>query len=462
MFLQKGITVITLPLFARLLSTEQYGQVTVYSSWFGIMQMILTLNLAYGSLSTAMVKFEKDRKGYIASAEGICILLSTLFLIIYLPFDRFFNQLFELPTKIVCVMVAEIFATTSLLLWNGRKRFEYKYKGILGISIVMAVASPLFQFVLVSINSEKGYAYIIGGAIVNITIGLIIFLYNSFAGKKLICGDYWKFAFGFNLPLLIYYFSQTIFNQSDRIMISHMVGTDKAAIYGVAYMLSIALSFILTAINYSYVPWFYERIKEQKTGKNKKVSLKLAIIVSLILLLFIWFAPEVILVMAGSKYVESIYVIPPVTISMLLLFYTQLFCMYAFYYEAKKELIIPAVMAAVINLLLNWIFIGKYGFIAAAYTTLVSYLLLAIMSCILMKKIIMKNEIPDDGYNYWGLLLLFIGFTFASIIGTLFYGNLVLRVVLLLVISVVVFLNRKRLKLRGAIDVGGSRIENNG
>ena len=59
--LQKCLSFITLPLFTRLLTTEQYGQYTIYSSWQGILMLFLTLNLAYGSFQTAMVKFEDRR-----------------------------------------------------------------------------------------------------------------------------------------------------------------------------------------------------------------------------------------------------------------------------------------------------------------------------------------------------------------------------------------------------------------
>lgn len=80
--LQKCISLITLPLFTRMLTTEQYGQVTIYTSWTGLLGIILTLNLAYGSFSTAMVEFEDKRNEYISSIEGICIFLSGIFIIV--------------------------------------------------------------------------------------------------------------------------------------------------------------------------------------------------------------------------------------------------------------------------------------------------------------------------------------------------------------------------------------------
>ena len=84
--LQKCLSFITMPLFTRLLTTEQYGQYSVYTSWSGILVIFLTLYLGYGSFSTAMVKFEDDRRGYVCGVQGVCCVLTLLFLAIYLLF----------------------------------------------------------------------------------------------------------------------------------------------------------------------------------------------------------------------------------------------------------------------------------------------------------------------------------------------------------------------------------------
>ena len=104
--LQKCLAFFTLPLFTRLLTTEQYGQYTIYSSWQGILMIFLTLNLAYGSFQTAMVKYEDKRLEYVSSIQGICILLSCVFLLIYLPFREIWNRFFELPTLLLLLMVS--------------------------------------------------------------------------------------------------------------------------------------------------------------------------------------------------------------------------------------------------------------------------------------------------------------------------------------------------------------------
>ena len=253
---QRCLSFITLPIFTRLLSTEQYGEYTVYSSWSGIISILITLNLAYGSFSSAMTKFEDRRDEYIASVQGIFLLLSASFLLIYIPFRSYFNKIFEMPTLFVVIMVFDIMFCNVVQLWSGKKRFEFKYKSVILSTILNSVLSPVLAYILVISTTEKGYARILGYASVNIIIGFSIFILNAKRGKRLYSKEFWSYALRFNTPLLIYYISQVVFNQSDRIMISHMCGKSDAAVYGVAYNLATVMTFILNAINNSYVPWF--------------------------------------------------------------------------------------------------------------------------------------------------------------------------------------------------------------
>ncbi len=443
--LQRCLSFITMPLFTRLLTTEQYGQVNVYQSWRVILTLFLTLNLDGGSFSTAMVKFEDDRTGYISSIEGICLSLSALFLLIYLPFRNLWNKLFELPTYLVCLMVFEILTATALLLWNGKQRFAYKYKSVVAVTLAMSFISPIIQYILVVTHSERGYARIIGAAITFIAIGGFFFIFNAIKGKKLFNRDYWKYALGFNIPLLAYYMSQNIFDTSDRIMISHLVGTDKAGIYGVAYSLAMILTFVLNAVNNSYVPWYYGKMKEGRLRENRSVSLGIAGILAVLLLGVIWFAPEIIGILAGRKYAEAVPVVPPVAMSLLLLFYSQLFINVEFFYEEKTKLVWASIGAAAANLILNWIFIRIFGFVAAAYTTLASYMIFAFANNMAMKKVLAKNGVADDGFSYKGLIGLFIGFVVISYLGVALYKYFILRLAVTVAVVCLAIIERKKL-----------------
>ena len=96
--IQKCLSFITVPLFTRLLTTDEYGQFSVYTAWQGIFAIFLTLNLPYGSFSKAMIAYEDKRNQYIASCETICMGLSLLFLMIYLPFHRISGAIYVTGT----------------------------------------------------------------------------------------------------------------------------------------------------------------------------------------------------------------------------------------------------------------------------------------------------------------------------------------------------------------------------
>lgn len=452
--LQKCLSFITLPLFTRLLTTEEYGQYTIYSSWSGILMIFLTLNLAYGSFQTAMIKYENKRSEYIASIQGISLFLSFLFLSLYLPFRNYWNVLFELPTFLVLLMVSEIIFSNSTNLWMGKKRFEFKYKSVVIVTLFSSILSPMLAYILVSLFKAKGYARIVGYALVNIFVGLVIFVSNNKKGKTLYNKEFWRYAFKFNVPLLVYYISQVIFNQSDRIMISHLVGTGEAAMYGVAYNLAMILTFVVNAINNSYVPWVYEKIRDDSGEDNKKISTMLVVLLSLMILCVIWYAPEIIMIMAGPKYSASIYVVAPVSMSLLLLFYSQFFINVEFYYEEKKMLVYSSVGSAIVNIILNYLLIPKFGFIVAGYTTLISYIIFAFSNLYSMIICLKRRKIKDNLYDYNSLLLLLIVFLGVGFLGVFLYKKFLIRIIITLTVFVLLIIYRNKFvnelkKIRG-------------
>lgn len=443
--IQKSLLLITTPLFTRLMTTEQYGQVTIYNSWTNFLTLFLTLYLAYGSFSTAMVKFESQRGRYLASINGLCTVLTFLFFIIYFPFRQIFNKIFELPTVIVMVMVTSILFSNSTQLWFEKERFENGHKRVALTTMITTILSPIISLVFVLLAEERGYARIVGGAIVKVLIGLGCYFYFFAKEKIFFDRKFWKYALSFNIPLIPYYLSQSIFNQSDKIMISHMQGIDKAAIYGVAYSLGLIMTFVLNSINNAYTPWFYKRIKAGDLYKNQKVSTGIALIMAVLLLGVIVAAPEIIYIMASEKYMEAIWVVPPVAMSMLLLFYTQLFVNVEFYFEEKKNLIVGTIFSAIINILLNYLLIPIFGFVAAAYTTLISYLLFVLMHYRMYKKILVKYGLKDEMFNYKVLILIAVVFMGIGFIMTFLYKKVAIRYTIIVIALMVIFVYKEKI-----------------
>lgn len=70
-FLQKGISVISTPIFTRILTTAQYGQYNVFTSWMDIVSIFVSLRISYGVYGQGLVKFETDRYRFVSSMQGL-------------------------------------------------------------------------------------------------------------------------------------------------------------------------------------------------------------------------------------------------------------------------------------------------------------------------------------------------------------------------------------------------------
>lgn len=442
--LQRAISYLTLPIFARLLSTEEYGLQTVYQSTMALLLIFTSLQLPYGSFSPAMMRYEADRDGYVSAIIGLCTLLSGVFLSLYLPFRSFWNRWLNLPDSLIILMVFEMLAATVTTLWMGRLRFEYRYKPIVALSLLSAVFSSLIPLAAVLMSAHKGLARIFAHSFVVILTGLILSLHCFAKGRKFFDRAYWKYALGFNIPLVPYYLSQMIFNQSDRLMIDRFEGRSAAAQYGVAYSLAVVLNFVLNSINNSFIPWEYGNIKSGEPEKTKPVANAIAFLMAFLLLGIIALAPEIILVMAGEKYVPAIWVVPPVAMSLLFLFYTQLFGNVEFYHEEKMYLVLASLLSAITNVALNAVYIPKYGFVAAAYTTLFSFILFALCNYGMMKRTCQKHGMSANMYDYKTLILLALAFMSFGFVLMALYRYRLPRFTLIALVLAVLFVARRK------------------
>lgn len=443
--LMKCISVITLPLFARLLTKAEYGISTVYTSTRAVIIIFTTLNLQYGSFSTAMIKFEKDRDGYISAVNTICVLLTAIYFAIYIPFSSFWNGLVDLPTILMIMMGFQMLFNTSIHFWMGKARFEYRYKAFVAVTLLTTIISVACSFLAVLLLPNKGVVKVMAAAIVDIIIGLTIMIISMVKGKQCFNKEYWKYALSFNIPLIPYYLSQNIFNQSDRLMINKMTGKGDAAMYGVAYTIAFVLTFVLNAINNSFVPWMYHKIKENKLQENKKVSLIIATMMAVLLLGIIALVPELILIMGGEKYAPAVWVVPPVAMSLLLLFYAQLFINVEFYFEEKYKLVGASVLAAVVNIVLNYFGIKRFGFVIAGYTTLLSYILFAGCNYLSMRKLCKEKGIDGKLYDYKMLVLLFVAFAVVAFGFTALYPFRWIRIGIIAVAAVIILIFNKKI-----------------
>lgn len=443
--LQKGISFIVVPIYTRVLTATEYGQYSVFNSWLNILIIFATLNLYCGVFTKAMVDYEKDRDRYTSCMQGLSTILTSGLFIIYLIGKNFWNHTLEMSTETVLLMFIYFVFYPAITFWSVRQRVEYKYKSMVIVTLLVSVATPIFSLILLFFTSLRANAVIWGYLVIQSVVGGIFYIYNFAKGRVFFSKKYWVYALKFNIPLIPHYLSLIVLGQADRIMISNYCGADKTAIYNLAYQVSMLMSIFIVAINNSLVPWTYERLKYKEYTNIKKICNSLCIVIAAMTVGAILIAPEIIKVLGTDEYLEAIWVIPAVAISVYFTFIYGLFSNVEFYFGATKYVMVASATGAILNIILNYLFIPIYGFIAAGYTTLFCYFVFMIMHFFFMRKVCKTNI---NGELVFDIRFITISCIVISLIGALcmaLYSNSVIRYAVIVVGLGICITLRKRL-----------------
>ncbi len=441
--LQKGISVITTPIFTRLLSTEEYGQFSVFNSWLSILTIFVSFNLSYGVFEQGLVKFENDKKSLASSMQGLSLTLTVFWTAVYALFHNFWNRLFGLTTVQMLAMLITIWLISVYNFWAAEQKNQYKYKALLAVSILVSIVKPVVCIVLVIFADDKVTARILGAVLVDIIVNTFMFILQMKRGKRFFSKKYWKYALLFNLPLIPHYLSQVVLNSSDRIMIEKMSGDSFAGIYSLAYSLSLVMTIINSALMQTIGPWIYKKIKSNKISDIAPIAYTSLIGVALVNFILIALAPEAVKIFAPPEYSEAIWIIPPVAISVYYIYSYDLFAKFAFYYEKRIFITFASVIGALLNVVLNYVFIGKYGYIAAGYTTLVCYIIYCVCHYVFMNCVCKKFCNGVKPYNTKIIMLISALFTVGGLLMLLTYNNIFIRYSVIAVLLIVLVIFRK-------------------
>ena len=446
-FIQKGIGMITTPVFTRIMSASEFGRYGVYTSWHSIITVFVTFSISGNCFTRGLVVLddEKKKKELTSTLLGLSITLLLLWTGIYLVFRGRITQVTSLSDYEFLMMGIDILMNAVSGFWMNTKRVNYQYKSIVALTLSYTILRPVLAIIAVlsvppTIQVE---ARLTGISIAN-TIAFAWIIFYSFAkGKKFFSKENWKYALAFCIPLIPHYLSKTVLNQSDRIMIGRFVGNAEVGYYSVAYTIAGIMLIFNTSVAQSLDPWIYSSIKNKKLERIGTVSYRITAIIAILNFMVMAIAPEVLMILAPSNYSNALWVIPPVTASVFFTFMYDLFASFQFYYKKTKWIAIGSCGGAALNVLLNWIFIPIFGYIAAGYTTLVCYVMFGILHYVFMRKVCNKYL---DGYKVYNWKIIFgIGalLILMSFVMLVLYNYPIIRYIVLGALAVVVFCLRK-------------------
>lgn len=438
----RGISFVTLPIFSRLLSTSEYGVVSVYQSWVSTISIITTLTIWGGVFNVGMVKYSDQQKELISAFQGLATTITLFFLAISCVFLPVISKWLGMSQGLTLLMYLEILVQIPLNIWSTEQRYKFEYKKLIFVTIAISLLNPLIGVIAVTHTTHRAEARIISGFSIQAVIGIVLFIHNQKLGRKFFDKNFWKYGFLFNVVLIPHYLSAQILSQADRVMINSICGSSDAGVYSVAYNFGMLLSIITNGINSALTPYIYQCMKQKEAKKLKNQTTAVIFIVALITLVLVCVTPDVFTFLLPDSYYSAIWVIPPVAAGAFFLFLYPLFGSIEFYYEENRYVTASSVMGAVLNVVLNYIFIKKLGYIAAAYTTLFCYICFSFFHYIFMKKILKKNG-EENVYDIKAIVLISVGLLLATFIMLSVYDLRIIRWSLIAIVILICLIKRK-------------------
>lgn len=438
--ISKGIAYITTPLYTRLLMPEEYGQVSVFLTWVQVFGIVAMFCLSYGVFNNGMIDYKNERDAYSLSMLVLSNLITICFSVILVGLYPLLKNIIGLDFPFILLMCLIFLFQPAYNFYVSRKRYELKYKSTVIWTVISALSSPLVAIICILTFDNDLYARIFGAELTLIIIYIGFYIYIVTKGKGRIETKYWRSALLFNLPLIPHYLSTYLLGSSDKLMISMLINDSATAYYSVAYSVASVAMIIWTAVNSSLIPYTYEKCEKKDYKSISAITHPILTVFAVVCILVIMLAPEAVAIMATADYMEAIYVIPPVVGGVFFQVQYYIYANIIYYYKKPKYVMFASVTATALNIILNFIFIPKFGFIAAGYTTIFCYFMQASADYIALCKVLHEKV-----YNMRYLGILSLGVVATSLLSNLLYKSSFIRYLIVIFMTILAIIFRRKI-----------------
>ena len=438
-------------------NVADYGDVSLIFAYFVLFNVLL----AYG-METAFFRFfnSDERKKTLLSTSAISLLLtSTMVLVTGYIFRQDLSSLIHIDADYIVLVLWILFFDALVIIPFAYLRAlgkTIKYTVVkltnvilnLGLNIVLllylkswAETSTLWQ-TFYKPDFEVHYIFIANVIASGVTLLLLISFY--FKLNYSFSTTLWKKMLRYAFPVLVAGVAFSINETFDRILLERLLpenlSKDAIGTYSACYKLALFMMLFATAYRLGVEPFFFNNAKDTDAKTNYAKILEFFVIFGALILLSVVVFVDVLklILIPNEAYWEAMTVVPILLLAYLFLgIYHNLSVWYKITDRTKFGAYI-SIFGALITLLINIIFIPKFGYMASATATLFAYATMAVTSYTLGKK---HYAIP---YNlkkiglYLAMSIMFSGLSFY-----VFRGHYFIGILLILILITVIWIKEK-------------------
>ena len=425
----KLITFFLLPIYTKVLNTEEYGIVDLLNTLVSLMLPIVTFQVEQAVFRKLIEKRgTEEGKDEIISTSFFSVLFQcAIYLIIFFSISPFIQSEYKffLATNVIAYIIASFFQ--QICRGNGKNKL-YSLSGVISASTTI-----IFNLIFILKLRMGAKGMLLGtlcGQIACIISLLVMDNIYKYINYKKIRKNTLKELYKYSIPLIPNSISWWVFNASDKVIVSYFLGLSMNGILAASHKFS---GFYITMYNIFHLSWIESisvHIDDDDISDyfNKMFNTVLYFFAS-ISISIIAVMPFVYPVMVNSNYSAGFYQVP---ITMIGSIFNVIIALDTAIYVGKKNtkaIANTAVVSAIINIVVHIGLIKFIGLYAATISTALAYAILAIYRHYDINKKYFKIRF-DIKKTIASIIML------VAVLGIYYYGNTMLNIAGVLLVLV--------------------------
>lgn len=385
-FLVKAISFITTPIFARLMSAEQYGEFSNYANWQTTL-LILTGAELYSTLSRAYYDYTEDYDKYISSVTFTSFLITAGMYLLFLLNQSWIYSVVAIPPQYVHMLFFTLTFQSCKAIWLARERTLYRYKTVAVVSMLNLVVPTLVALALVLWlpDQQRLGGRIYGTYIPMSMIGLICAM-NMFMRGRSFKLDHVKYALKLSLPLLVHFLTVSLLTSSNTMITKSVMGAEEAALVSITTSTIHILTILFQALSGAVTTWLMDNLNQDNVGVVKKGVVLYAAGVVVVAIGTILLTPEIVWILGGNRYMAAVDLIPGMVLGIVFQSVASIFNIILTYDKNVVKTAVYTGVVAVVSIAAKITLLPVFGYDVLAWVNAAAFGALFVINYILVKK----------------------------------------------------------------------------
>lgn len=428
--LGRFLNYLMVPLYTYIFSKADYGVVSEFYAYTGFLGTLLVLGFETGFFRFSQDKGLKEK--VYSTALNFVLIANIVFILLVTAFVSPISTFLKYPDHheyfywFALILVFDSVASIPFARLRAENR-PVHFAAIKFLEIGFTVLLNLF-FIVVCKRAFEADSNSTLGKLYKPEIGVgYIFISNLIASsfKLILLAPQLKGVLGgidaallkkmlaYSLPMVIIGFAGIINEMLDRSILKFFLPFDahtnmeQLGIYGACYKLSILMTLFIQAFRYAAEPFFFSHAKEKNSTKVYADVMKYFVIVCVSIFLLVTLYIDIFKYFIGKDFRVGLPVVPILLMANLFLgVYVNL----SIWYKLKDKTLLGSYVSiggALLTIVLNVVFIPKYGYMASAWATLACYSGMAVVSYLLGQRYYPIEYDLKSFFKYFFIALLF-------------------------------------------------------